>query len=139
MQTGNSVTLPKLMRRDGLIRRICLMLESLPMEKAWQISVEEAKSPRSLSQNALLWALYGQIIQKGGEAMQGWTKDDLHSFFLGNFHGWDKVKLFNQTRLRPLGRSKNLSKTEFADYVDSIVRFMAERGVVLDLPDSTYG
>jgi hypothetical protein len=58
---------------------------------------------------------------------------------LGNFHGWDKVKLFNQTRLRPLGRSKNLSKTEFADYVDSIVRFMAERGVVLDLPDSTYG
>jgi len=130
-------TLPRLMRRDGVIRHIAMTLESLPADKAWRIIVEEAKNPRSLSQNALLWSLYSQVLDKGGEAMQGWDKDDLHTFFLGNFHGWQKDKLFGQSRLRPMGRSKSLSKTEFSDFVESIVRFMAERGVILDLPGDT--
>src|SRR5689334_13123515 len=112
-----------------------LVLDALPAEKDYELTLCEKKRTRSLSQNRLLWSLYQQIIDRGGEAMQGWDRDDLHTFFLGNFHGWDKVKLFGQTRLRPMGRSSNLSKQEFSDYVDSIVRFMAERGVVLDLPE----
>jgi hypothetical protein len=121
-------------RRDS--RRIMLVLDALPPEKDYELTLCEKKRTRSLSQNKLLWALYGQILALGGEAMGGWTKDDLHEFFLGLFHGFEKVKLFEQTRLRPMGRSSNLSKQEFSDFVDSIVRFMAERGVVLDLPDA---
>ncbi len=123
-------------RRDS--RRIMLVLDALPPEKDYELTLCETKRTRSLSQNRLLWSLYQQIIDRGGEAMQGWDRDDLHQFFLGNFHGWDKVKLFGQTRMRPMGRSSNLSKQEFSDYVDSIVRFMAERGVVLDLPEGDW-
>jgi hypothetical protein len=122
-------------RRDS--RRIMLVLDALPAEKEYELSLVEKKRQRSVSQNRLLWALYQQIIDRGGEAMQGWEREDLHAFFLGNHHGWDKVRLFDQTRMRPMGRSSNLSKQEFSDYVDSIVRFMAERGVVLDLPEQS--
>lgn len=120
-------------RRDS--RRIMLVLDALPPEKDYELTLCEKKRTRSLSQNKLLWALYQQIIDRGGEAMQGWDKEDLHAFFLGNFGGWDKGKLFGQTRMRPIERSSVMTKAVFSDYVDSIVRFMAERGVVLDLPN----
>jgi hypothetical protein len=55
-----------------MIERVEAVLRSLPMDKAWRISIAEAKPKRSLSQNALLWAVYGEIIKKGGEAMAGW-------------------------------------------------------------------
>lgn len=132
------LTLPRGMRRDGIIRRATMILSSLPEDQDYEVSITRKKRPRSLSQNRLLWALYQQIIERGGEAMRGWERDDLHTFFLGNFHGWEKVSMFGATRMRPMGRSHNLSKQDFSDFVDSIVRFMAERGVVLDLPESEW-
>lgn len=134
MSAANTILLAK-GPRDRALAHLANVAKALPQDKAFRVTFEEYKPHRSLSQNALLWSLYSQIIAKGGEAMQGWDKDDLHTFFLGNFHGWDKAKLFGETRLRPLGRSSNLSKQQFSDLVDSIVRFMAERGVVLDLPN----
>ena len=132
---ANSVCLPKLMRRDGMIRRICLMLESLPMDKAWRVSVEEAKNPRSLSQNALLWALYGQIIQKGGEAMAGYTKEELHEVMLEQFSGFERYTLFGVEKTRALERSSKMNKQVFSDFIDHIVRLTAGMGIVLDLPE----
>lgn len=123
--------------RVSAVERLSLILYALPNAHAYKVMVSELKPKRSTSQNALLWSLYQQILDKGGETMAGWEKDDLHTFFLGNFHGWDKGKLFGQTRLRPLGRSSTMNKQQFTDYVDSIVRFMAERGVVLDLPEDS--
>lgn len=118
-------------RRCMDIERIVHALEELPESTAYRVTVEETKAVRTLSQNALLWALYGEIIKQGGEAMQGWTKDDLHDFFLINAFGSEVKSLFGKRRLIPLRRSSRLSKQEFSDFVESIHRFMAERGVVL--------
>lgn len=92
------------------------------------------KSRRTSSQNALLWAIYDQIIKLGGEDMAGWKSEDLHEFFLINHFGSETREIFGRKRLKPLRRSSILSKAEFAELLDSIVRFMAERGVVLSLP-----
>lgn len=113
------------------IERVVHALEELPESMAYRVSMEEAKPTRTLSQNAMLWALYGEIIKRGGEAMQGWTKDDLHDFFLGEHFGWEKLTGMGRPRMRPLRRSSRLSKSEFSDFVESIHRFMAHRGVVL--------
>jgi len=133
------IRLPKLMRRDGQIRRLGVMLEALPLDRAWKVTIEEDRPKRSDTQNALLWSLYQQVIDKGGEAMRGWTRDDLHDFFLGEHFGWERLEsdLINRAKMRPVRRSSRLSKIEFADYTDHIVRFMAERGVILDLPGDT--
>lgn len=118
--------------RERILAHVATVLGALPQGKAWKLTVEEYKPRRSLSQNALLWAIYQQVIDRGGEAMRGWTKEDLHSFFSGNFHGWEKVQIFGQARMRPLGRSSTMDKQVFSDYIESIVLFMAEQGIVID-------
>jgi hypothetical protein len=92
------------------------------------------KSRRTNDQNALLWSLYEDILRKGGEALGGWTKDDLHEYVLGEFWGWDKHEAFGRARLKPKKRSSRLTKLEFSDLLEFIVRRMAEHGIVLQLP-----
>src|SRR5919109_2216622 len=91
------------------------------------------KHRRTNTQNALLWSLYADILESGGEEMRGWTKDDLHEFFLIDHFGAETLELFGRKRLKPHRRSSRLTKTEFSDFVEHIVRFMAERGVSLTL------
>jgi hypothetical protein len=92
------------------------------------------KSRRSNDQNSLLWALYQDILNRGGNTLGGWTKDDLHEYFLGEWSGWDRHEAFGRVRLKPKRRSSRLTKTEFSDYVEFIVRKVAEHGIVVELP-----
>lgn len=92
------------------------------------------KSRRSNDQNALLWALYDDVLKQGGEALGGWSRDDLHEYCLGEHFGWDEHKAFGRTRLKPKRRSSRLTKMEFSEFVEFIVRRMAEHGIVLQLP-----
>lgn len=92
------------------------------------------KSRRTNDQNALLWSLYGDILRLGGEQLAGFTKDELHEFFLIDYFGSETKELFGRKKLKPLKRSSRLTKSEFSDYVEHIVRFAAERGIVLSLP-----
>lgn len=92
------------------------------------------KSRRTTEQNALLWALYDDILERGGELLGGWTKDDLHEYFLGEHFGWEVHEALGMKRQKPMRRSSRLTKTEFGQYIDFIVRRMAEHGVVLKLP-----
>src|SRR6185436_10832612 len=101
---------------------------------AFVIKVEELKPRRSENQNSMLWALYTDIIDMGGEDLRGYTKEELHEFFLGNHFGWDIKDVFGKKKHVPRRRSSGLNKQEFSDYVESIARFMAERGVVLQMP-----
>jgi hypothetical protein len=93
------------------------------------------KSKRTPDQNALLWALYEDALRLGGEALGGWTKDDMHEYMLGEYWGWDKCTAFGRTRLKPKKRSSQRTKLEFADFVEFVVRRFAEHGIVLQLPN----
>ena len=125
---------PKGLPRAGLVETVRQKLVALPNDRAYKIIAQEFRATRSNEQNRLLWALYEDIIRLGGEAMQGWEKEDLHDFFLCNHFGTEVKEMFGKKKQVPLRTSSGLSKTEFSDYVESIVRFMAERGVVLKLP-----
>ena len=122
-------------RRTKRIVGLMAYLAKLPIDHAWRLEITEAKSRRTLSQNALLWSLYGEILRKGGESLGGWAADDLHEYCLGEWSGWEKLEGFGRKRLRPLKRSSRLSKSEFTAYLDFIYRRMAEHGIVLDDPE----
>ena len=114
--------------------RIYAYLTKLPKERPFVVLVTEKKPTRSLQQNALLWALYDDIVRLGGEKMAGWERKDLHEFFLGEHYGWDRLEGMKRPRLKPLRRSSAMSKTEFSEHLEYICRYMSQQGVVLELP-----
>ena len=135
---SQSIILPKLVPRSAAIKRIADVLSVLQLEKAWLVEISEHKAKRSDSQNRFLWSIYTEILEKGGEDMGGWTKQDLHDFFLINHFGSETKNMFGRKRLVALRTSSNLSKMEFVDYVDSILRFMAQRGVYIRSPEEYF-
>lgn len=123
---GNTATVVK----SRILDRLCLLSNAVP----WTVMVTEKKPTRSAQQNALLWALYDDIIRRGGEALGGWTNKELHEHFLIERFGAIKLKAFGRTKLKPARRSSRMDKQTFSDFVEFIVRYMAEHGVVLSLP-----
>lgn len=118
--------------RDYSLQRITEHLNGLPLDKLYSVTVSE--STRTNDQNRLIWAMYEQILRLGGEDMAGWSREDLHSFFLQNHFGSEEINVFGKVSHVPLRRSSKLSKKDFSLYVDSVVRFMAEKGVSLQMP-----
>jgi len=110
------------------------MYRSLP-QKPFAVTVEVWKKPRTNQQNAYLWGVvYPAVIEGGGEALGGWTRDDLHDYFLGECFGWETLEGFGRKRLRPLKRSSTLNKQEFTDYLMFIEAKCADMGIVIPQP-----
>jgi uncharacterized protein YcgL (UPF0745 family) len=122
------------LRKGAQLTRLVAYVSALLRDKDVEIIVKEHKPTRSNDQNAMLWAIYSEIIQRGGEMMAGWTKDDLHELFL-QLHFGSKVLTLGQHKKRTaLRRSSRLNKQEFSDFVDFILQYMAEQGVYLQMP-----
>ena len=133
--------LPKLAvgeRSDGMVAKIAGFLVRLPADKAWRVSVVEQKRTRTQQQNRYLWGVaYPAILAGGGEALGGWTAEDLHEYFLGEHFGWETLEGFGRKRIKPLRRSAKLSTLEFSDFVAFIQRKAAEFCVYV--PDPNEG
>ncbi len=131
-------TLPKLMPRESVIERVSRFLAMLPLERAWRVTVEEQKRTRTQQQNRYLWGVaYPAVLGGGGEALAGWTAEDLHEYFLGEHFGWEVLEGFGKKRHKPLRRSAKLSTVEFSDYVGFIQRKAADLGIYV--PDPNEG
>lgn len=123
-----------LAKGERSLTRIVSVLSALARDKAWKITIAEAKPTRSNDQNSYLWAIYENILSTCGEELRGWTKEELHEFFLGTHFGWETVTGLGRRRVRPLRRSSKLSTVEFSEFIACIQRFMAERGVYVADP-----
>lgn len=127
--------IPKSEQREAAKARVCAYIDRLPDTSLWSVKVAATKPSRTVSQNRMLWALYEDILKRGGEAMGGWTREDLHEFFLSTHFGTEKKEVFGKLRQVPLQRSATLDRKQFGEFVDFIVRFMAQQGVVLGMPE----
>lgn len=92
------------------------------------------KSRRSNDQNALIHALFDDTIKRGGEALRGWTAEDVKEWALGEYWGWDEFKALGRTRLKPKRRSSSMTKAEASDFTEWYVAKMAGFGILLELP-----
>lgn len=125
--------------RDNAIAKAIRFFHALPEGKAWSIAVEQVSNRRSEQQNKYLWAVcYPTILAEGGETLGGWTKDDLHEFFLGEWSGWNVLEGFGRKRMKPMRRSSRMNKQDFADYVAFIQRKAAEMGIFIPDPDPEW-
>jgi hypothetical protein len=92
---------------------------------------------RSTEQNAYLWGCCYETILEHGLKEQGFEKEDVHEYFLGEYHGWETKELFGMKRKKPIERSSGKTKAEFADYIDFIHRKAAEMGVYIPSPEES--
>jgi hypothetical protein len=120
--------------REPSLQRCIEGLSTLRKDKMWCVFVKDSMPTRTERQNALIWSIYAHIIALGGEQMQGYTKEELHEFFLELHFGVEIRSVFGRVKEVAKQRSSKLSKKEFSEFVDHIVRFMAERGVVITHP-----
>jgi hypothetical protein len=128
--TAARFVLPADRPRDDVLGRMLRFCHQLDAGKAWEWTCAPYKRRRSTQQNAYLWGVcYATILREGGEALRGWSSDDLHEYFLGEHFGWETLEGFGRKRLRPLKRSSKLSTAEFAAFVDFIQRKAAELGI----------
>jgi len=111
------------------------MVQGLSPGKTWAIEVTEWKKPRTNQQNAFLWGVaYPAILEGGGEALAGWTRDDLHEYFLGECFGWETLEGFGRKRMRPLKRSSALTKQEFSEYLNFLEGRCMDMGITIPEP-----
>ena len=68
---------------EQVLKAVEVMYRSLP-QKPFAVTVEVWKKPRTNQQNAYLWGVvYPAVIEGGGEALGGFTRDDVHEWLLG--------------------------------------------------------
>ncbi len=115
---------------DQIANAISNMVSRLDPAQSWQITVEAFKPKRSDQQNAFLWGVvYPSVLEGGGEALRGWTTNDLHEYFLIEAFGSEVIEGFGRKRHKPLRRSSKLTKQEFSDYLAIIEAKCAELGI----------
>lgn len=93
---------------------------------------------RSLEQNAYLWGVCYETLLNHGLRDDGWRAEDLHEYFLGEFHGWETLKGLDKTRMRPVERSSGKTIAEFMEFLDFVIQKAAERGVVIPDADKEW-
>lgn len=129
---------PKGTRPEQIAAAVSVLVRELDPAISWQVSIEAFKPKRTDQQNAFLWGVvYPSILEGGGEMLRGWTKQDLHEYFLIETFGSEIIEGFGRKRHKPLKRSSKMTKQEFRDFIDLIEVRCAEMGI--HIPEPQYG
>ena len=119
---------------EQVLKAVEVMYRNLP-SKPFAVTVEVWKKPRTNQQNAFLFGVcYPAILEGGGELLGGWTREDLHEHFLGEFGGVETLEGFGITRTRPLLKSSRMTKEQFSEYLDWLGAKCADMGIVIPEP-----
>jgi hypothetical protein len=133
--TAQNFVLPPTGRERIADNLRAFVLAALPGKKL-RVEVCEFRKRRSQDQNAALWGIAYKTLSDA----TGNDPDDLHTYFLGEWAGWEVVSVMGQKRRVPKRRSSKLTTTEFGDFYAFIQRRSAETvGVFIPDPDPMHG
>lgn len=127
--------LPKTDRERIANNLRAFVLSALP-GKELRVEVCEYRKRRSQDQNAALWGLAYKTLSDA----TGNDPEDLHTFFLGEWGGWETIQVMGQVRRVPKRRSSKLTTVEFSEFYSFIQQRSAETvGVFVPDPDPMHG
>jgi hypothetical protein len=132
--TTQTFVLPKLDRERIADNLRSFVMSALP-GKELRVEVCEYRKRRSQDQNAALWGVAYKTLSDA----TGNDAEDLHTFFLGEWGGWETIQVMGQVCRVPKRRSSKLTTVEFADFYSFIQQRSAETaGVYVPDPDPLY-
>lgn len=117
--------------RATVLANAISFISGLPDSREWVIKVEQLKKKRSNPQNRSLWG----VAYKALSEATGNDPEDLHTFFLGEWSGWEVIDVMGQQRRVPVRRSSKLTTEEFGEFYEFIQRRSAECGYNVPSPN----
>lgn len=119
---------------------LCHAADLVNKGKVVAVKVEEYKSPRSLSANALYWLWMSELAGHFNKKGRTESKDDMHDLMRHKFLGWTKPRMVGKTEIKSTLRSTSkLKKNEMCYYMDQVYHWAAEVGCYLSCPiESEY-
>ena len=130
--------------RNAIARNAVAFIQALPMGKSWAIEIKEHRKPRTLSQNAALWACaYPSLMEYMGERGDK-AKERLHEYFCGEYWGWMQPKLGQSRPVRTTttdmhGNKDVIDTATMSDFYEFVQERGAGVGVMVPDPDPMYG
>lgn len=123
--------------RDADVERMAAFARQCLPGKRLRVTVEEWQDTRTSPQNrALFWAykILGQHL--------GYTAEELHTVFCGQFFGWTEYEVMGEMRKKPRrsttinedGKRGVLGTKEFSEFFEMVQRRAAELGVFIPDP-----
>jgi hypothetical protein len=120
--------------KSAIVNSVAVLVRQLDESRAWVVTVEEFRRPRTNQQNAFLWGVvYPCIIEAGN--LEGFTPNDVQEWFLGECFGWQTLEGLGRKKVKPVKRSSRLNKQEFSDYLEFISAKCADMGIVIPEPN----
>ncbi len=123
--------------RDNAIQRLAILVANFLPGRKLRVTVEVDHPTRSTLQVRALWGCAYRAL----EEQTGNDSDDLHTFFCGEFFGWDTYEVMGQPRKRPVrttttnehGERDVIGTLLMAQFYDFIQKRSAQVG--FDVPD----
>ena len=121
--------------RDRIADNLRAFVMSALPGKELRVEVCEYRKRRSDDQNRALWGVAYKTLSDA----TGNDPDDLHTFFLGEWSGWEIIDVMGSKRRVPKRRSSKMTTVEFAEFYAFIQQRSAETvGVYVPDPDPQW-
>jgi len=116
--------------------RLMQWLVSRDREKPWKVEVSEYRKNRSLEQNAYYWSAVLPTMQSFIEESRGdhYSCDEIHEYMRDDFLPHRVITIKGQAKVvRP--STASLTTEEFSVYLEHVIHFAAESGIVIPAPE----
>ena len=119
-----------------VIQNLYQAITNRDAEKSWEVIIKPYRKNRSLDQNNYYWGVVLPTIQYVIQESRGehYSTEDLHEWFRDKFLPHRVITIKGETKAVQPSTSK-LTIKEFSDYLESIIQFAAESGIVIPDPE----
>lgn len=129
-------------KRYASIRRLSSLLHDFLPGKNLRVRVDVKRNERSDLQNRALWGCAYRALRE----QTGNDPEDLHTFFCGEWFGWQEYDVMGQPRKRPIrtttrdesGTRDVINTALMSEFYDFIQRRSAQAGYDVPDPDENW-
>lgn len=131
-----TIIMPK--DREGIPRNVLLLLEDLPLDRAYEVTVREHRRKRSDAQNAALFGYGYKLLRE----LTGYELPEIHDVMLRSYFGEVEYEVMGRIFTKPRrtttrdanGERSVLTTLEFSDFFAHVQREAAKLGLRIDDP-----